>query len=106
VFWKKKKTPDEQVKADVNAIVASLEPKWKYFCEAVPFRADVPLHDRIDAFAAPAIAGILQNYPSTKHAPPQMLWLMIFTAIQESRTHPMTEVNAAVAELQKKYARD
>jgi hypothetical protein len=94
-----------QVKADTDAIVASLGPKWKMFCEKMPFKAEVPLADRIEAFAAPAFAGMLQHYPSTKSAPAGMLWMMVFTAILESKTHPVDEVNAAIAQLEAKYAR-
>lgn len=105
MFWKKKKSPADQVKADMDAIVTSLGPKWKMFCQTLPFKADVPLADRIEMFATPAIAGMMQHYPSTKSAPPGMLWMMIFTAILESKTHPAAEVNAAIAQLEAKYAR-
>lgn len=105
MFWKKRKTPAEQVKGDTDAIVASLGPKWRMFCQAVPFKPEVPLADRIEAFAAPAIAGMLQHYPTTKSAPPGLLWMMVFTAILESKTHPAAEVNAAIAQLEAKYAR-
>ena len=104
MFWKQRKTPEEQVKADTAAIIASLGPRWRYFYETLPFKDNVPLSDRIEAFATPAISSILQNYPSTKHAPNSLLWLMIFTAVRESETHSMAELNVALAELQKKYA--
>lgn len=95
----------EQVKFDSNAIAASLGPKWKMFCE-LPFRTDVPLANRIEAFAAPAIAAMLENYPSTKSAPPGLPWLMIFTAVLTSKTHPVAQVNAAIDMLEAKYSRD
>lgn len=105
MFWKKRKSPAELVKADTRTIIRSLGPKWRMFCETLPFKEDVPLWQRIEAFAQPAIAGMMQHYPSSKHAPPGMLWMMIFTAILESKTHPADEVNAAIAQLEAKYAR-
>lgn len=105
MFWKKKKTLTDQVKAHSDAIVASLNPKWKVFCQTMPFKVEVPLADRIEAFASPAIAGMLQHYSWTKAAPPGMLWMMVFTAILESKTHPVADVNAAIAQLEAKYAR-
>jgi hypothetical protein len=104
LFWKKRKSPEHQVKADMSAIVASLGPKWKLFCQQMPFKAEVPLWQQIEAFATPAIAGMMQHYPSTKAAPPGLLWMMVFTAILDSNTHPAAEVNAAIATLEAKYA--
>ena len=104
MFWKKQKTPAEQVKADADAIVQSLGPKWRTFCEMVPFEDDVRLWQRTEAFASPAIAGMMQHYPSTKHAPPGALWMMIFTAVMESGTNSLADVNEAAAQLETKYA--
>jgi hypothetical protein len=66
---------------------------------------EVPLADRIEAFASPAMAGMLQNYPSTKAAPPGALWMMIFAAVLESKTHPLEESHEATAQLEAKFAR-
>ncbi len=105
MFWKKRKSPTEQVKADTDAIVRSLGPKWRMFCETLIFKEDVPLWQRIELFANPALEFMFQNYPSMKHAPPKLLWMMIFTAILESKTHPTEEVNTAICQVLAKYAR-
>lgn len=54
MFWKKKKSPAEEVKSDTDAIVRSLGPKWRTFRETMPFKDEVPLWQRIEAFASPA----------------------------------------------------
>lgn len=105
MFRKKRKSTEDQVKADMAAMVASLGTKWRMFCEQMPFATEVPLWQRIEAFAAPAIAGMMLNYPSTKAAPPEFLWMMVLTAILESKTHPATDVNAAIAQLEAKFAK-
>ena len=104
MFWKKRKAPTDQVMDDAAKIIEALKPKWEMFCQTIPFRADVPLANRIEAFASPAMAGMMQQYPSTKSAPPSVLWLMVFTAVLESKTHPTADVNAAIAQLEMKYA--
>ena len=43
------------------------------------------------------------KFPITKHAPPSVLWMAVFTAVLESKTHPTDEVNKAVNLLRAKY---
>jgi len=104
MFWKKKPMAT-QMASDSAAIVDALRPKWKMFCETMPFPDDMPLADRIEAFSAPAMAGMFKHYPSTKVAPPGVLWMMIFTAVLESKTHVVADVNAAIAQLEARHAR-
>lgn len=103
MFWKKKKPPDEQVRKDMEEVSASLVPKWKLFCEKLIFKENVHLADQIEAFATPAMAYILENYPTTKTAPPVVLWMLIFRAVQESNTHTIDELNDAVSLLEAKF---
>ena len=99
------KSPAEQVKVDAQLIIDALARKWKLYCEKLPYTADDPLALRINDFATVAIPAMHVHVPSTKAAPPGALWMMIFTAIQESKTHPQKELNKAIAELEAKYAR-
>jgi len=81
-----------------------LGPTWLKFHEQLPVAPNAPLAERIDAFSVVAFRGMFENYPSSKSAPIGALWMMIFTAILESKTHPAAEVDTAVATLEAKYA--
>ena len=104
MFWKKREKKSVTMEAEVDEIIRSLGSKWSMFLEAVAFKDEVPLSEQIELFASPAIAGILSAYPPAKEASNQTLWMMVFTAILESDTHPKDEVNRAIAELERKYA--
>ncbi len=72
----------------------------------MPFKEEVPLCQRIEAFATPAIAGMMQNFPSTKDVPVGLLRRAVFTAILESGTHHPDDVSSAIAQLEVKYVLD
>ena len=90
--------------AETDEIVEALKRKWTEFQTLLPFKADVPLSERIEAFVEPAREGILQNYPSMRAAPNVVIWEMIFVAVIESGSHPPDEVSRARAVLATKYA--
>jgi hypothetical protein len=107
LFWKKRKREIEiahRIKEEAAKIVEVLKGKWAYFNTAVPFRDDVSLADRIEAFVEPAREGILNNYPIMRTAPNDIIWEMVFVAVIESKTHRPDEVSQARAALAAKYA--
>ena len=108
MFGKKRKSREdeiaEQLHAEAARVVEILTGKWVQFQTMVPFRADVPLADRIEAFMMPAREGILQNVPIMRMAPNALIWEMIFVAVIESKTHPADEVSKARETLAAKYA--
>lgn len=104
MFWRKKKALANQVKDQTDAIVADLASKWTVFCKTLHFKEGVPLSTRIEAFSMPAFHGIVQKYPIMKSAPPELLWMMILTAVQKAGTHSQDDINKSVKELEAKYA--
>jgi hypothetical protein len=110
MFWRKRKPREEeiadQLRAEAAKVVEVLKRKWVEFQTLVPFRADVPLADRIEAFVMPAREGILKHYPIMHVAPDGLIWEMIFVAVIESRTHPPEEVSKARASLAAKYVQE
>jgi hypothetical protein len=107
MFWRKRKSREEeigeQLSAEAARIVEILKGKWVQFQTLLPFRADVPLADKIEAFVAPAREGILKNVPIMRVAPDALIWEMIFVAVIESKTHPADEVSKAREILAAKY---
>ncbi|MBX9682152.1 MAG: hypothetical protein K2X41_00020 [Hyphomicrobium sp.] len=104
MFWKRRKTPDEQVKDDTDAILDVLGSTWVKFHDQLPVAPNATLAERIDSFSVVAFRGMFENYPSTKSAPIGALWMLIFNAVMQSKTHSVAELNAAVATLEAKYA--
>ena len=101
MFWKRRKSPEEQVRADADAILKVLGSTWLRFHDHLPVAANATLAERTFCRRLP---GHVENYPSTKAAPVAALWMLVFTAIIESRTYPVAEVNDAIATLEAKYA--
>ena len=95
----------DQLGADADKIVETLKRQWIEHQSLLLLSVDEPLYVHIEAFAAPAYADILHNYPIMREAPPSIFWEMLFVAIFESGTHPTAEATAARAELAAKYAR-
>ena len=94
-----------KLEADADKIVETLKRKWIEHQSLLLLSADEPLFVHIDAFAAPAYADVLNNYPVMREAPPSIFWEMLFVAIFESGTHSTAGMTAARAELAAKYVR-
>jgi hypothetical protein len=80
--------------------------KWVDFLAKVHFNSEVTLSERIDSFAVPVFNWVTAKYPLVAIGPAGAgaCWLLIFTAIRDSRTHSPDVLNAAIAELKSKYA--
>jgi hypothetical protein len=95
----------KQLEVDADEIVEVLRRKWIERQSLLLLSVHEPLFVHIEAFAEPAYADVLNNYPLMREAPPRIFWEMLFVAIFESGTHPPAELTAARAELAAKYAR-
>ena len=89
MFWRaSRKTREAEIQETLSRtaseIVEILKEKWKYFNTALPFKEEISLSQKIEAFIVPAREGLLHNYPIMKSAPNAMIWEMIFVAVIES----------------------
>ena len=57
----------------------------------------------IEEFAQSAFRFMFAQFPIMKEAPPFHLWLVVFTAVLETKTLPTDNVNAAIDLLRAKY---
>jgi hypothetical protein len=77
---------DAQIKATQKQCIEVFKRTWR---ELNP-EASTPeeLASEIENFSSSAFRFMFTNFPITKHAQPFPLWLLIFTAVLESHTHP------------------
>lgn len=98
-----------EIAAELNQLVEQcvidLKNKWLGYCQVLVFKDEVPLSDRIDGFAYPVQEFVRSKYPVLLSDGGSMFWMMVFTAVIESGTHPIEEVSAATKALEKKYKR-
>ncbi len=106
-FFKKRLSvsPANELGKSVSLAQEDVKQKWLQFHEAVHLKEGITLATKIDLFAQPIEQFIQSNYPVISKGPTEVFWLIVFTAILESRTHPAEEVNSAIAALQAKYAK-
>jgi hypothetical protein len=87
---------DIAMKAASLGIPAMTE-KWQRFCEALPFKPDVPLLDRINAFSHPTSKWAYDNIPDIKKTQNPLPWFfLLFAAVHCSGTHSDAEVDKAM----------
>lgn len=94
----------DQMKASLVECTEQIRVKWIGFNDTLKFKDGVPLAGVIEMFAIPVSQFVENNYPLLLAGGGKMFWMMLFTAILESGTHPKNEVNAAIAVLEKKFA--
>lgn len=106
-FFKKK--PPVPSADELMLLTASaredVKAKWIHFHQTVHLKAEVPLSEKIDFFVQPVQQFFQIKYPVLLQGPSEIFWLTVFTGILESGTHSKEAVNAAIAELKKKYGR-
>ena len=108
ILFRSEPNTTDFLKSETIACVGQIKEKWIYFDKTLPFKSDVMLSQKIEAFASPIQAFVQTNYPSLMSSPNfsgKHFWMMIFTAILESKTHPAEQVNEAIDQLGKKFAR-
>lgn len=94
----------ENLKEIISTACEEVKAKWLYFHQNIHLKSDIPLSKKIDMFAMPIQEFFRNKYPLILSGPTEIFWLTIFTAILESKTHSKEDVNAAITELQEKYA--
>jgi hypothetical protein len=94
-----------ELSSQSDAALREVKEKWIYFHNTIHLKDDVPLSLKIDAFSQPVAQFFQQKYPQLLLGGSQIFWMTIFTAVLESGTHSTDQVNAAISQLQKKYAR-
>ncbi|MEK6663459.1 MAG: hypothetical protein AABY73_06295 [Pseudomonadota bacterium] len=106
LFKKRQAVPSaEELNRRTAAAREDVKDKWIQFNNTVRLKAEIPLSQKIDSFAQPVQQFFQIKYPVLLQGPTEIFWLTVFTAILESGTHPKEEVNAAISELRRKYAR-
>jgi hypothetical protein len=88
-----------ELKAISAAAIEDIKAKWIQFDTVIKMKAGVPLSAKIDSFVEPITSFVDTKYPTVMQGPAEALWLILFTAILESGTHPKDEVNRAIGEL-------
>ncbi|WP_298671317.1 hypothetical protein [uncultured Sphingomonas sp.] len=94
-FGKKQSKADAAIAVMPQAIEAASE-KWRFFCEKLVFKAEVPLADRIASFTVPFFQGARQNIPALKEAPDAVLLLIVAKGIERSGTHTKAQIEQAL----------
>ncbi|MDQ2944779.1 MAG: hypothetical protein M3Y27_02325 [Acidobacteriota bacterium] len=62
----KEKSKADAVIAVMPQAIEAASDKWRYFCDTLPFKAEVPLARRIASFTIPFFEGARQNIPALK----------------------------------------
>lgn len=89
---------NETLQKDISNALPALTQRWRYFVESLPFRDDVPLHTRISAFLPLALKYIQRHHAAVAATPSRhVVPLLILTAIAESKTHLVEDVDRAGA---------
>lgn len=106
-LFKRRKPPptsSDELEKKMDLATDALRAKWMAFHQQLKFKSDVPLSEIIEIFIVPAKEYVVTTYPEFSTAPNQMMWMLVFSAVLESGTHPKEVVNEAVAQLEAKYA--
>lgn len=94
-FRKKQSKADAALAVMDDAIGMAAE-KWRYSCEKLPHRADLPLVDRIASFLIPFSEGARASIPAFKDAPDAVLLIMVAKGIERSGTHTRAQIEDAL----------
>lgn len=92
----KRKSKADATLAVMDQAIAFAADKWSYFTKAMPFKADVPLKDRISMFLVPATEGLKNNYPALRSAPDAIFLLIVAKGIEKSGTHTRVQIEAGL----------
>jgi hypothetical protein len=103
--WFSKKQTQADLDAEAKQIyVQCVEVFKRTWAELNPRAATAEqLAFEIEQFSADAFRFMYTKFPLTKHAPASLLWMAVFTAVLECRTHPTDQVNNAIDLLRAKY---
>ena len=103
-FRKKSDPPDveAQIKAVYDVCVGAFTKTW---LDLNPRTTTIEeLAVEINKFGVMATQIMFTKFPIMKQAPGKVIWLIIFTAVLEAKTHPVDDVNKAIDLLRARYA--
>jgi|TARA_B110000114_G_C14915041_1_gene326158 hypothetical protein len=109
LFRKKKATPAKEVNLQLEVSIATegVKMEWRSFYNELisrGFQGNLPLSEIIEVFKDSCVNDYISSgYPDLINAPRDIIWVIIMTAILESKTHETNEANQAFGELQEKY---
>jgi hypothetical protein len=104
--WFRKKPTAADIEAQGNAIFEVCVEAFKRTWTDLNPQTSTPeaLAAQIEEFAQTAFRFMFTRFPITKDAPPSFVWNTVFTAVLESKTHSVEEVNKAIDLLRPRHA--
>jgi hypothetical protein len=105
----KKKVKREQDEYSLVALhaqaMADIKTTWVEYLRVTPFLPEIRLARKIELFADPIHLFLEGKYPILVVVTPgKTLWMSIFAAVAETKTHSLAAVQEAISELGSKYA--
>ena len=97
-LFKKKRNLDSLDEL-LKSAVQDLAEKWISYTKSTRFDNDIPLSENIDIFSQPLVEYFKERYMTLYQYSESIFWYTLFNAILGSKTHPKTEVNTAIKEL-------
>ena len=94
-FGRKPTDADRAIAVFDDAIGKATE-KWIFFSEAVNFKDEVPLGERIATFSIPMFDGLRANFPALQKAPDAVLLLIVAKEVEKSGTNSRDEIEQAL----------
>ena len=91
-----------KLEKQVAQATSEIKKKWIYFNNAMSFNDGVTLSKRIDLFTMPIMEFMERSYPLLI-VRPDMFWMIFWTAIFESNTHPHSDLKEAQKEMHANY---
>lgn len=95
-FTRKSSSKADAALAIMDEVVEIAAIKWKQFIHTMPFKADVPLVDRIAAFQIPFEEGLFENRPEFRRGGSGFALLITAYGIEASGTHSRPEIEQAL----------
>jgi hypothetical protein len=99
----RRKLTHSELSALAAAATSAIQDRWLVFTKTIHFKAEVPLADRISSFATLIQTHLNNSYPALSDLPAKMFWMMMFSAIEQSKTHAPADLNSAVAQLRDRF---
>jgi hypothetical protein len=94
-FGKKPSKADAAL-AVMPEATALVSERWRYVCDTLPYKAGVPLEDRIASFCIPMYEGLRKTFPSLRAAPESFLLIVVVKGIERAGTHTSEELYGAL----------
>ena len=94
--FRKRESKADAALAVMDQATALVTDRWRYLCDTIPYKAGVPLEDRIASFCIPMYEGLRKTFPTLRTAPEAFLLIVVVKGIERSGTHPADELYDAI----------